>query len=82
MRDDWGGWIDEDGDCQNTRAEILIRDSQAKVNFDGCRVVDGLWKLPYWGGTATQASQLDSVAGVLERAIGKKMRRTRRRSET
>ena len=81
-RDDWGGWIDEDGDCQNTRAEILIRDSQAKVNFDGCRVVDGLWKLPYWGGTATQASQLDSVAGVLERAIGKKMRRTRRRSET
>ena len=58
-RDTWGGWIDEDGDCQNTRAEILIRDSKTDVSLDGCRVVSGLWKLPYWGGTATQASQMD-----------------------
>ena len=58
-RDDWGGWIDEDGDCQNTRAEILIRDSQTDVSLDGCKVVSGLWNLPYWGGTATQASQMD-----------------------
>jgi hypothetical protein len=58
-RDDWGGWIDEDGDCQNTRAEILIRDSQAKVSFDGCRVISGLWSLPYSGGSTTSASQID-----------------------
>ena len=58
-RDDWGGWIDEDGDCQNTRAEILIRDSQAQVSFDGCRVVSGLWDLPYSGGSTTSASQID-----------------------
>ena len=58
-RDDWDGWIDEDGDCQNTRAEILIRDSQAKVSFDGCRVVGGLWKLPYSGGSTKKASQID-----------------------
>jgi len=58
-RDDWGGWIDEDGDCQDTRAEILIRDSQTKVVFDGCRVVDGLWDLPYEGGSITNASQID-----------------------
>ena len=58
-RDDWGGWIDEDGDCQDTRAEILIRDSQAKVSFDGCRVVSGLWGLPYSGGSTTSASQID-----------------------
>jgi hypothetical protein len=58
-RDDWGGWIDEDGDCENTRAEILIRDSQTEVSFDGCRVVSGLWNLPYWGDTATQATQID-----------------------
>jgi hypothetical protein len=58
-RDDWGGWIDEDGDCQDTRAEILIRDSQAKVSFDRCRVVSGLWNLPYSGGSTTSASQID-----------------------
>jgi hypothetical protein len=58
-RDDWGGWIDEDGDCQNTRAEILIRDSQTQVSFDGCRVVSGLWNLPYTGGSTTSASQID-----------------------
>jgi hypothetical protein len=59
VRDDWGGWIDEDGDCQNTRAEILIRDSQAKVSFDGCRVVSGRWSLPYSGGSTTSASHID-----------------------
>jgi hypothetical protein len=58
-RDDWGGWIDEDGDCQDTRAEILIRDSQAGVSFDGCRVVSGHWSLPYTGGSTTSASQID-----------------------
>ena len=58
-RDAWGGWIDEDGDCQDTRAETLIRDSKTDVSFDGCRVVSGLWNLPYWGGTTTQASQID-----------------------
>jgi hypothetical protein len=58
-RDDWGGWIDEDGDCEDTRAEILIRDSQTQVSFDGCRVVSGLWDLPYSGGSTTNASQID-----------------------
>ena len=58
-RDDWGGWIDEDGDCQNTRAEILIRDSQTQVSFDGCRVVSGLWNQPYSGGSTTSASKID-----------------------
>jgi hypothetical protein len=58
-RDDWGGWIDEDGDCQDTRAEVLIRDTQAKVSLDGCRVVSGLWNLPYSGGSTTSASQID-----------------------
>ena len=42
-----------------TRAEIRIRDSQAKVSFDGCRVVSGLWNLPYSGGSTTSASQID-----------------------
>ena len=58
-RVDWGGWIDEDGDCEDTRAGILIRDSQAKVSFVGCRVVSGLWNQPYSGGSTTNASQID-----------------------
>ena len=58
-RDDWGSWIDADGDCQDTRAEILIRDSQIRVSFDGCRVVDGFWNLPYSGRSTTSASKID-----------------------
>ena len=37
----------------------MIRDSQAQVSFDGCRVVSGLWNLPYSGGSTTSASQID-----------------------
>jgi hypothetical protein len=61
-RDDWGGWIDADGDCQDTRAEILIRDSLQPVRFRAgreCSVSSGLWRLPYTEGTVTNARQLD-----------------------
>jgi hypothetical protein len=61
-RDDWGGWIDADGDCQDTRAEILIRDSLQPVKFRAgreCSVSSGLWLLPHTGGTLTNARQLD-----------------------
>ena len=61
-RDDWKHWIDADGDCQNTRAEILIRDSKQPVQFKSnrqCKVTSGLWVLPYTGGTVTNARQLD-----------------------
>ena len=61
-RDDWDHWIDADGDCQDTRAEILIRDSQQPVRFKSdrqCNVTGGLWALPYTGGTVTNSRQLD-----------------------
>ncbi|MGK0472302.1 MAG: hypothetical protein ACJAR0_002783 [Candidatus Azotimanducaceae bacterium] len=61
-RRDWKHWIDEDGDCQNTRAEILIRDSKTPVKFKAnemCVVVTGLWELPYSVGSVTNARQLD-----------------------
>jgi hypothetical protein len=61
-RDDWDHWIDADGDCQDTRGEILIRDSLKPVTYYSnakCRVTGGLWELPYIGGTVTNARQLD-----------------------
>jgi len=61
-RKDWPHWIDEDNDCQNTRAEILIESSQVPVKFKrnrGCTVSHGLWIGPYTGMTFTQASDLD-----------------------
>ncbi len=60
-REDWEQWIDEDGDCQDTRAEILIRDSQQPVSLGsgGCEVTRGLWVLPYTGQTVGDPAQID-----------------------
>ena len=61
-RKNWPHWIDEDGDCQNTRAEMLIRDSLSPVKFKrnkGCNVTWGEWIGPYTGQHFTKASDLD-----------------------
>jgi hypothetical protein len=64
-RDEWPHWIDADGDCQNTRAEVLIRDSRVPVTFraepDGrpCVVVKGEWLDPYTARVFTDPSALD-----------------------
>jgi len=61
-RSDWRHWTDEDSDCQNTRAEILIRTSYASVTFtndDECTVADGEWYDPFTGETFYSASDLD-----------------------
>ena len=45
-RDHWGSsWGDHDGDCINTRHEVLILESLEPVELssDGCRVVSGYW---------------------------------------
>jgi len=56
-------WIDADRDCQNTRAEVLIRDDDDQdVQFKTakrCRVVAGTWHGPYTGQTFHQAPELD-----------------------
>ena len=55
-------WIDEDGDCQNTRNEVLIRDSIEPVKYktsNECVVVSGTWKDPYTGTVFHDPKQLD-----------------------
>ena len=46
-RSNWKHWIDVDKDCQNTRDEVLIRDSIIPVKFKTrkkCKVKSGLWQ--------------------------------------
>jgi hypothetical protein len=61
-RNNWPHWIDQNNDCQNTRHEILIRDSNKPVSFKtskGCKVISGKWIGPYTGQTFNKASDLD-----------------------
>ena len=61
-RNDWKHWVDEDKDCQNTRHEVLIEESLAKVAFKTdrkCQVATGEWFDPYTGETVTDATRLD-----------------------
>jgi hypothetical protein len=59
-RDDWRHWDDADGDCQNTRAEVLIAESLTAVAFDGCRVTSGSWVGRFAGATGiVDAGSLD-----------------------
>jgi len=61
-RDDWKHWVDEDKDCQNTRHEVLIEESLAKVAFKTdrkCQVATGEWFDLYTGETITDATRLD-----------------------
>jgi len=61
-RKDWPHWIDADGDCQNTRQEMLIASSRVPVKFKDtrhCTVVSGEWFGVYTGKTFTKASDVD-----------------------
>lgn len=61
-RKDWPHWIDADGDCQNTRQEMLIASSRVSVKFKDtrhCTVVSGEWFGVYTGKTFTKASDVD-----------------------
>jgi len=57
----WPHWID-DGDCQNTRQELLIDTSEVSVQFKSsrqCQVKSGQWYGVYTGKTFTQSSYVD-----------------------
>ena len=61
-RKSWPHWIDIDGDCQNTRHELLIASSETPVKFKKgktCTVQSGQWYGVYTGKTFTLASDLD-----------------------
>lgn len=61
-RHDYKHWIDVDGDCQNTRQEILIIHSMEPVVFTNpkrCTVKRGSWHDPYSNKQFTLASDLD-----------------------
>ncbi len=59
-RADYPHWVDLDGDGQDTRQEILIRDSAVPVTFgDDGNVDAGLWVCPYTGRMARSPSELD-----------------------
>ncbi|MBB4265471.1 HNH endonuclease family protein [Roseospira visakhapatnamensis] len=54
-------WIDADGDCRDTRQEVLIRDSRVtpQMTVDGCQVLSGRWIDPYSGRTLTDPRDVD-----------------------
>ena len=61
-RDDWNHWTDENGDCQNTRHEVLIEESQESVTYTSstyCSVSTGKWYGFYTGQYYYNASELD-----------------------
>ena len=56
------GWSDQDGNCQDSRAEALIASSTTPVRFAterGCRVVTGRWISPFTGNVIQNASDID-----------------------
>lgn len=57
----YGSWRDDDGDCQNTRQEVLAAESLIPVvlSDDGYNVRTGLWFDPYTGLTFTVPGDLD-----------------------
>ena len=51
-RDDWGSWTDPDGDCQDTRQEVLISEAVGHITYEDslqCRVQSSRWISAYTG---------------------------------
>ncbi len=62
-RADWPHWIDADGDCQDTRTEVLLAEAEpGSVVFTDarrCKIASGRWHCPYTGRVVTDPHELD-----------------------
>ena len=58
-RSSYGGWIDADGDCLNTRHEVLAAESLIPPTIIDCKVTVGLWYGLFTGKTFTDPKKLD-----------------------
>ncbi|SFU17032.1 Protein of unknown function [Pseudovibrio denitrificans] len=60
-RELFGAWGDEDGDCQNTRHELLAEISSVAPTYNaaGCRVIHGRWLDPYTNKVFLDAKDMD-----------------------
>ena len=56
-----GGWDDADGNCLDTRAEVLrdLSTGPVRMRRGGCSVDSGRWLDPYTGNALTKASDVD-----------------------
>jgi hypothetical protein len=57
-REKFQHWVDADGDCQDTRAEVLVAESREGTT-GGCVVETGEWFSYYDRETWTDASDVD-----------------------
>ena len=61
-RSEWRNWTDEDGDCQDSRQEVLIAESLVEVTYEDdrqCRVEAGKWWAPHLGHHLENPAHLD-----------------------
>ena len=60
-REQYGDWRDADGDCQDTRTEVLIQEADGPIKWESgrkCEIASGTWEGPFTGETFHDPSEL------------------------
>ena len=57
----FGAWADTNGDCQNTRQEVLVQESKGAVSYTsrGCVASAGRWVTSWDNGVHTSATEVE-----------------------